>query len=313
MGQRVVSGIGGSPWKLGGLTKRQFARRTWREMVADDVLGQAAQLAYFFLFSIFPLVIFLSSLMGMVAGPNSALTHRLMIDITRAMPKQAAALVRETLRHSLAMSGTGKLALGILIALFSASSGMVAMIDTLNTVFDAAEERTFVKKRLTALWLTVAVGLLVCVAIFLVTFGGRMADAVTGDGGRVLWEIVQYPVAFLFLLISFSVVYRFAPNVKEPRWRVFTPGSVAGLCLWILASFGLRVYLNHFKSFTSDYGTMGAVMVLMLWFYLTGLAFLIGGEVEAIIDREKTGTKKGARRAPPSEGEARQSAGARVA
>ena len=306
MAERVVSGFvaGRSAWKLGGMTKWQLARRTWQEIISDDVLGRSAQLAYFFLFSLFPLVIFVTSLMGMVVGLNSPLTHRLIHEITRAMPKQAAELMRQGLRHSLALSGNGKLTFGLVIALFSASSGMMAMIDTLNTVFDVREERSMVRQRLTALWLTVAVGGLVCASILLVTVGGRVAAALAGGGLDVAWEIVQYPVAILCLLISFSVVYRYAPNVREPQWRVFTPGSVAGLCLWVLASFGLKAYMDHFSSFTSSYGTMGAVMVLMLWFYLSGMAFLIGGEVDAIIDREKTGMKKQGRRGRTVEGAA---------
>lgn len=286
---------GGSLWKLGGLTKKQLARRAWREMGADDVLGQAAQLAYFFLFAIFPLVIFLTALIGILEGPNAPATQHLVADVTRAMPPSAGALVEKTLRRSLAASGNGKLAFGIAIALFSASSGMAAMIDTLNRVFDVDEERSAVKKRLTAAWLTVVVGLLGCAGIFLMTVGGKIAGAVAGGGLYWMWQVAQYPAAFFFLLIAFSVVYRFAPHRSKPQWRVFTPGSVTGLCLWLLGSFGMREYLHHFNTYTSDYGTIGAVMLLMLWFYVTGLAFLIGGEVDAIIDRAMRGREKRSR------------------
>jgi membrane protein len=286
----------GSTWKLGGLTKMQLVRRVWREIMQDDLLGRSAQLAFFFLFSIFPLVIFLTSLIGIIKGPNSPQMEHLFADISRAMPSSAGALVTKTFRHSLESSGNGKLAFGIAIALFSASSGMSAMIDTLNVVFDVPEGRPMIKKRLTAVVLTVAVGILVLAGIFLITLGGRVAAAVANGVLYRIWQVVQYPVAFFFLLIAFSLVYRFAPNVKEPRWRVFTPGAVAGLCLWLIASFGMRVYLQHFNTYTSDYGTMGAVMVLMLWFYLTALAFLIGGEIDAIIDRAGKGlVKKGMR------------------
>jgi len=149
-----------------------------------------------------------------------------------------------------------------------------------------------VKKRFTALWLTVVVGILVCIAIFLVAAGSKVAGAVSSGAVYWLWQIVEYPVALAFLLISFSLVYRFAPNIDGARWRVFTPGAVAGLCIWIIASFGLREYLRDFHSYTSAYGSMGAVMALMLWFYLTGLAFLIGGEIDAIIGRAATGRVK---------------------
>lgn len=290
--REVSMSAGGSLWKLGGLTKKQLGRRVWQEMGADDVLGRSAQLAFYFLFAIFPLVIFLTSLVGMIEGPESPMMRHLAAGITRTMPSSAGVLVETTLRHSLAWSGNGKLAFGIVVALFSASSGMAAMIDVLNIVFDVDDKRSVVRQRLTAVWLTVVVGLLVCSAIFLITLGGRIAAAVAGDGLYRTWEILQYPVAFFFLLIACSLVYRFAPHLREPQWRVFTPGSVTGLCLWLIASFGMRVYLHHFHTYTSDYGTMGAVMVLMMWFYLTGLAFLIGGEVDAIIDRGMKGRQK---------------------
>lgn len=285
----------GATWKLGGLTKKQLVRRVWQEILQDDLLGRSARLAYFFLFAIFPLVIFLISLIGLIEGPGSPQVRHLVADISRAIPSSAGALVAETLRHSLARSGNGKLAFGIAIALFSASSGMAAMMDTLNAVFDVPEGRPLLKKRLTAVLLTMAVGILVLAAIFLITLGGKIAAAVSVGALHEVWQIAQYPVALFFLLIAFSLVYRYAPNVDEPRWRLFTPGAVAGLCLWLIASFGMRVYLHHFNTYTSDYGTMGAVMVLMLWFYLTGLAFLIGGEVDAIIDRAAGGRTKGRR------------------
>lgn len=281
-----------SPWKLGGLTGRQLARNTWHEILADNLLGRAAQLAYFFLFAIFPLVIFLTALLGIFTGPDSRLVHHLISYMTRAMPTAAGTLVRDTVQHSLSSSGDAKLAFGILVALFSASSGMAALIDALNTVFGVREGRSIVKKRFTALWLTVVVGILVCIAIFLVAAGSKVAGAVSSGVVYWLWQIAEYAVAFAFLLISFSLVYRFAPDIDKARWRVFTPGAVAGLCIWIIVSFGLREYLQDFHNYTSAYGSMGAVMALMLWFYLTGLAFLIGGEIDAIIGRAATGRVK---------------------
>ena len=289
-----------SPWKLGGLTRKQLAHETWYEILDDKLLGRAAQLAYFFLFAIFPLVIFLTALLGLFTSPNSPMVHRLIGNMTRAMPTDAGSLVRDTVHHSLSGSGSGKLTFGIVVALFSASSGMAAMIDALNTVFDVPEGRTMVRKRFTALWLTVVIGILVCVAIFLVAAGSKVAGAAVAGGVLYwVWQMVQYTVAFIFLLISFSLVYRFAPNVDGARWRVFTPGAVAGLCIWIIVSFGLRAYIENFHSYTSAYGTMGTVMALMLWFYLTGLAFLIGGEIDAIIDRAANGRAKH-RRKPES-------------
>lgn len=281
-----------SPWHFGGLTKRELARRTWRDMQRDDLLNRSAQLAYYYFFSIFPLIIFLTALLGLFAGHGSHLVQRLTGHIVQTMPGSANSLVRKTIQRSLAHSGGGKLAFGIVVALFTASSGMAAMIQTLNHVFDADKERPLLRQRWTALWLTVLVGILICAAVLLMTVGDTIAGAVAGGAFAFAWEIGQYLVAIFFLLLSFSVVYRFAPNVEEPRWGWISPGAVAGVCIWLLASLALRGYLHYFDTYSSDYGTMGAVMGLLLWFYLTGLAFLIGGEIDGVIDRAITGRSR---------------------
>lgn len=289
----------GSPWKFGGLTKRQLVKRAYHELIADDALGRAAQLAYFFLFALFPLGIFLSAMIGAFAGTHSLLAVRLTREILHFVPPSASQLVRETIHNSLAGIGTGKLVFSIVVALFSASSGMSAMMDTLNTVFDVRESRSLKKQQGVAMLLTIALGVLICIAILLITLGGKIAGAIGGAFDTV-WDALQYPVSILFLLVSFSMVYRYAPDMNGGRWRLFTPGAVTGLSLWIAVSYGLRIYLHHFNSY-SGYGTIGAVMVLMLWFYMTGLAFLIGGEVDAIIDRADTGRKKHGRSGPASD------------
>jgi membrane protein len=302
----------GSPWKLGGLTSRQLTKNVWREMMVDNILGQAAQLAYFYLFAIFPLGIFLSALIGVLAGADSQMARRLTREILQVLPPSAGELMRTTIHQSLVASGNGKLVFGILVALLSATSGMSAMMDTLNIVFDVSESRSLIKQKGIALLLTVALGVLVSVAVFLITLGGDVATAVASGVLLPVWVVLQYPVAILFLLLSFSLVYRYAPDMEGGRWRPFTPGSVTGLSLCIAASFGLRVYLQHFKGY-SDYGNIGAVMVLMLWFYIAGMAFLIGGEVDAIIDRAATGREKHRRGGRASHGSAERKAGKRAA
>lgn len=295
----------GSPWKLGGLTKKELAKRTWRELMADDVLGRSAQLAFFFLFALFPLGIFLSALIALFAGTNSQIAHRLTGEILQIVPPSASELVRKSIDLSLMQSGSGKLVFGIVVALLSASSGMDAMMDALNTVFDVPETRSLIRKKSEALLLSIAIGILMCIAVFLITLGGKIAGAVASGVLLPDWHVIQYPVAILFILLSFSMVYRYAPDMEGGRWRPFTPGAVTGLCLWIGVSFGLRVYLQHFNGY-SAYGSIGAVMVLMLWFYVTGMAFLIGGEVDAVIDRAATGRKKHGRSGSAPEGKAKR-------
>jgi membrane protein len=278
-----------SPWKLGGLTTGQLAVNAWQGINDDDVLGRAGQLAYFFFFAVFPLGIFLTAMLGVFVGPGSPTAQNIAQYITRAMPGSAAGLVNQTLHQALAASGGGKLTFGIIVALLSASSGMAAMMDVLNSVFGVKEGRSLIKQRAIALALTIAVGILICVAIGLIVVGGNLAHAVAGGALYWVWQIAQYPVAILFLLFSYSLIYYYAPNVDHPQWHWVTPGAVVGVVLWVVVSFALRVYLHFFNSYSASYGTLGAVMILLLWFYVTGLAFLIGGEINAIIERAGTG------------------------
>jgi membrane protein len=281
-----------SPWKLGGLGLTQFGLKTWQGINDDDVLGRGGQLAYYFFFAIFPLGIFLTALLGVVAGPGSSLVHNLADYLTRAMPGSAAKVVHQTLSADLAASGGGKLTFGIVVALLSASSGMSAMMDTLNVVFGVKEGRSFLKQRTVALGLTLGVGILICIALGIVIGGSDLAGAIAGGRFKPVWEVIQYAIAIFFLFLSYSVIYYYAPNVEHPEWHWVTPGAVVGVFLWILVSFAFRIYLHFFDTYTATYGSLGAVMILLLWFYITGLAILIGGEINAVIERVATGQTK---------------------
>lgn len=272
-----------SPWKLGGLSKGELSRRTWKGISDDDVFGRAAQVAYYFFFAIFPLAIFLISILGLVVGGSSA-QQEVTNALVRGVPPSATQLVRQTVQHSMQASGGGKLSFGIIVALYSASAGMVALIDTLNKVYNTRKARGFIKQRVIALGLTVITGILVLIAIGVFTVGGSVAHHVAGGALYWVWNIVQYPIAIAILLFSFALIYYFAPNVEHRRWHWVTPGATVGVFLWILISVGLREYLHYSNSYTSTYGLLGGVMVLLLWFYLTGLAILTGGEVNSIIE-----------------------------
>ncbi|MGI9101323.1 MAG: YihY/virulence factor BrkB family protein [Terriglobales bacterium] len=281
-----------SPWKLGGLRFKDLALKTWQGINDDDVLGRAGQLAYFFFFAVFPMAMFLTAMLGIVAGPGSPLANSLADYITRAMPSSASDVVHQTMHSTMSSSGGGKLTFGIVVALLSASSGMLAMMAVLNAVFGVKEGRSFLKQRGIALGLTIGTGILICVAIGLIVVGGKVADVVAGGALASAWKIAQYPIAIFFLLLSYSVIYYYAPNVEHPEWHWVTPGAVVGVILWAIASAGLRVYLHFFNSYSATYGALGGVMILLLWFYVTGVAFLIGGEINAVIERAGTGQTK---------------------
>ena len=278
-----------SLWKFGGLTWKDLGKRLWHEMEEDEVFGRAAQLAYYFLLALFPLLLFLTSVIGVVMGSDSGLRQSLFNYLGKVLPASASQLVSTTVFEVTNSSGGGKIAFGVLAALWAASNGMGAITEALNIAYDVKESRPWWKQRLTAIGLTVALAVLIISALALVLGGGRIADYVAGSQGFgeifiMAWKILQWPIVLAFVLLAFALIYYFAPDVKDQKWIWVTPGSVLGVGLWLLVSLSFRIYLHFFDSYSKTYGALGAVIVLMLWLYLTGAAILTGGEVNSEIE-----------------------------
>jgi membrane protein len=276
-------------WTLNGLSWKKMATRVWNEMSHDDAFGDAAKLAYYFLLALFPLLIFLTSAIGLIVGSGTGMRHTLFQYLARVMPSSASQLIDSTMLEVTSSSSAGKLSFGLLLALWAASNGMGAITEALNTAYDVEETRPWWKRRLAAVLLTIGLSVLIISALALVIGGGRLADylaAVFGfsSGFTWAWKILQWPIALAFMLSAFALIYYFAPDVRDQDWKWITPGSVIGLALWLFASFGLKGYLHFFDSYSTTYGSLGAVIILMLWLYLTGLAVLAGGEVNAEIE-----------------------------
>ena len=286
-----------SPWNLGGLTVRQLALRVWHGINEDDVFGRSGQIAYGFLFAVFPLFMFLLAILGIVAGPHSSIQQHLVLEATDAMPPAAAQVVQHVVAETTRVSGGGKLSFGLILTLLAATSAMTNVMDTLNSAYNVREARSFLRFRAVALGLTVAIGILILIALTIVLYGNGIANSVGNFVGLSevttwIWKIAQWPVAVFFLLFSFALIYYFSPDVEFPVWHWISPGAVMGVFLWAVVSFGLRVYLHFFNSYSKTYGSLGAVMILLLWFYVTGIAILVGGEVNAEI--ENAAAKRGA-------------------
>ncbi len=278
-----------SLWKLGGLTWTDLGKRVWSEIEKDEVFGRAAQLAYYFLLALFPLLLFLTSVIGLVMGAETGLRQSLFAYLGTVLPSSASQLVNTTILEVTNSSGGGKIAFGILAALWAASNGMGAITEALNIAYDVEESRAWWKQRLTAVGLTIALSLLIISALLLVLTGGRIADYLAasygfGESFAIAWKVAQWPIALAFVLLAFALIYYFAPDVGAQKWVWVTPGAVLGVSLWLLVSFSFRIYLHFFDSYSKTYGALGAVIVLMLWLYLTGAAILIGGEVNAEIE-----------------------------
>jgi membrane protein len=276
-------------WQLGDLTWKELARRVWSQINEDDIFGRAAQLSYYFLLALFPLLLFLMTVFGYFAEAGSQLRGNLMAYLGTVMPSSALQLVHATLDEINKGASGGKLSFGILAALWAASNGMGAISQTLNIAYDAEERRPWWKVRLISIALTIALALMIVSALIIVLYGSRIVDLVAAASGlshvfTITWKILQWPIALAFLFTTFALIYYFAPDRRNPKWQWITPGSLAALILWLLVSFSLRVYLHFFNSYSATYGSLGALIILMLWFYLTGAAILIGGEINSEIE-----------------------------
>jgi membrane protein len=278
-----------SMWKLGGLSWKDLGKRVWNEMQEDDVFGRAAQLSYFFLLALFPLLLFLTSLLGYFAEAGTELRENLLNYLGSVMPGSAYDLVHTTVDEISKAKSGGKLSFGVLATLWAASNGMGAISESLNVAYNVKEQRPWWKARLMSIILTIALAVLIITALTLVLYGGEIGEKIAiycglGDAFTIAWKILQWPIVLLFVLLSFSLIYYFAPDLRDQDWKWVTPGSVIALLLWLAVSFAFRAYLTYFDSYSATYGSLGAVIILMLWFYLTGAAILIGGEINSEIE-----------------------------
>ncbi|HEX9422121.1 MAG TPA: YihY/virulence factor BrkB family protein [Pyrinomonadaceae bacterium] len=272
---------------------KSFVGRLWKRINDHDIFGRAAQLSYYFLLALFPLLLFLMTLLGYFAQAGSDLRHKMLTYLGTVMPSSAVTLVQTTLDEISTGRGGGKLSLGILAALWAASNGMGAISVTLNAAYGLKEERTWWKVRLIAISLTIMVSIVIVVALAIVLYGGYIGERVAiyfdfSAAFTIAWKVLQWPIALVFLLLTFDLIYYFAPNDRRPKRKFWNAGAAIAVVLWLLVSFGFRVYLHFFNSYSVTYGSLGALIVLMLWFYFTGLAILIGGEINSELEQHDT-------------------------
>lgn len=278
-----------SMWRLGGLTWKDLAKRVWSELNEDEVFGRAAQLSYYFLLALFPLLLFLTTMLGYLAEAGTELRNNMLAYLGTVMPASATELVHTTVDEISKSASGGKLSFGVLATLWAASNGMGAISESLNVAYNVKETRPWWRARLASVLLTIALAVLIITALGLLLCGHEIAEKVASSFGlgsvfTLAWKIAQWPIVLAFVLFSFSLIYYFAPDLHDQDWKWVTPGSVIGVVLWLLVSFGFRTYLRFFDSYSATYGGLGAVIIMMLWFYLTGAAILIGGEINSEIE-----------------------------
>ncbi len=286
------------------LFSKDFLIRVWARAEEDELFGRAAQLSYYFLLALFPLLLFLITLFGYFDGAGSNLRHRLIAYLGDVMPGTALHLVTATIDEVTQARGSGKLSIGFLLALWAASSGVNAISQSLNAAYDVSETRSWWQVRLISVALTVALSILIISALLIVLYGGRLGHFVAAlihEGGAftIVWRVLQFPIALVFVFVTFDLIYRFAPNVKGPRRdtrlpssdyrrRWLSPGVVVAVVLWLLVSLAFRLYLHFFNSYSATYGSLGALIVLMFWFYLSGAAILFGAEINCELESKSS-------------------------
>jgi membrane protein len=278
-----------SIWQLGGLTRREMGRRVWLEVYESDLFTRAAALSYFFLLALFPLLLCLTAMLGYFAEAGTELRRNLLRYLGHVVPHSSSELIYTTVNEINAGAGGGKLSFGLLAALWFASYGMGAISETLNAAYGVRESRPWWRVRLIAVALTSALAVLIISALTLMLYGGELGESVAnhfdlGAAFLLAWNVLQWPTVLAFVLFAFALIYYFAPDLYHQKWYWITPGSVTGVSLWLLVSFCFRLYLRYFDRYSLTYGSLGAVIILMLWFYLTGAAILVGGKVNAEIE-----------------------------
>ena len=277
-------------WHATWAAVSRIAVLTWNNLLDDDLTGRSAQLAYYFFLSLFPGLIFISSLIGLIAGSQSHLRDHLLDSFGTFLPPSAYTLVVGTFTEILKSSSAGKAALGIVFAFWSATSGMSAVQDTLNGVFRLKETRPLWKSTLVAMALTVVVLGLILLAVGAFFYGGPIVEFLAARIGlsaglTFVWKLLQWPIAIFLLSLAFAITYQFAPDVKRHKWEWMTPGSAIGILGWLAVSALFRLYLHFFNRYSLTYGSLGAVIILLLWFYFSGFMLLLGAELNTTINR----------------------------
>jgi membrane protein len=303
IGQRIWDTVSGSPignlWDFQGVSPLLVFRRTFNSLIDDNLVSRAAELGFYFLFALFPTLVSASAILGLAAKTAPEIYERLLRYLTLVVPASAYQLVIQTFQQTTAASSGGKLTLGLVAALWSASVGFSAMQDGMNAVYKTKETRPYWKARGLAILVTVLLSVLVSLNLAVLLGGDVLAhsmwehvrQAQAAMAMIVALHIVQWTVASALLLAQFSTIYYYAPDLKAKCWQWLTPGAMLGLLGWVGASLGLKVYLHLFPSYSITYGSLGAVIVLLTWFYITGLMLLVGAEINseiqaAVVERQ---------------------------
>ncbi|RPI24403.1 MAG: YihY/virulence factor BrkB family protein [Acidobacteria bacterium] len=276
------------------LLKGRFWIDLWHEINYDDCWGMAAQLSYYFLLAFIPFIIFLLAFVGYIPiGPN--LQQELLSSLDRVLPDTAYALISGIVLSLINTGNTRALSLGLLLTLWSASRAFNGMVGVFNRAYEVRDRRSFLKIQLLSVGVTIVFSVFVIVSAVLLFFGDFLVNLILSKGAfaessfiqhwaRAAYWLARWLIIFTLINVGMQMVYYLLPARRLP-WRIFTPGSLVATLGWIGASKGFAWYTNSVANYQKVYGSLGALVVLMVWFYLSSLLLLVGGEIDSEIYR----------------------------
>lgn len=294
--RRVWESVSRSPleslWNLQGVRLTQVASRTWKSLIEDRVFGHAAELGFYFLFALFPTLLCASSILGMAARSAYRFYDKLLDYLAVVIPTSALGTVLSTFNEMNAAATTGRVTYGLIAAVWSASVGISAIQDTLNAVYKIQDSRSYIVARIQAIGLTILLTSIVTLGLGSMLLGDyfarltelRISDLMLRYAAVNAVRLTSWIIASALLALTFAMLYYWAPDCKTRRWHWLTPGGTIGIAGWMLSSLGFRIYLHFFNNYTVTYGSLGAVIILLMWFYITGLMLLLGAEINSQIE-----------------------------
>ncbi len=288
--RRPAGGSSGAFFRdLWSLLSVQALKATVTSFQRDDALGLAAQLAFYLILALFPFILVLVSLMGTFSSEEFA--RSVLQYFEQVMPQQVYGIIESYLSDTISGSNPapGLFSIGIALTLWPISNAFAALMNALNKAYDVEETRPFWKVRGIALLMTLGLSVMMLLGVLLLVFGpdiGRVVASFFGLSSvfELVWNIVRWPLALFFLMFTMALIYYFAPNANQPfRW--ITPGGFIAILLWVLASLAFRFYVSNFGSYDELYGSIGAVIILLLYLYISSLTILFGAELNATLVR----------------------------
>ncbi|WP_174615945.1 YihY/virulence factor BrkB family protein [Virgibacillus ihumii] len=262
---------------------KTFGKQLFEQITEHDVFGTAAQLAYFFLLSLFPFLLFLMTLVGYVPIDDQAIIEL----IATYAPGEIADLINENISELVNNRNGSLLSIGIIGTLWSASNAINAIMKGLNNAYEVEEDRSFIVSRLIAVILTLAMFFVICMAFLLPVFGkviGEFLFTFVGlsEGFLNVWETLRWVISSITFFIVLIALYKLAPN-RKVYFKYAVWGALFATVSWQLVSLAFSYYVNSMGNYAATYGSLGTVIVLMIWFYLTGIIILIGGLINAVL------------------------------